>query len=135
MSPKEGGRFFPRAISKKQASDSGLALLLILLLAGWFLQDWLYLKLAVPILVLIMTAPAVFRPFAFVWLGFSGILGAIMSRVILSAVFFLMVVPLGALRRLMGKDAMRLSEFRKSEKSVFEVREREFSSADLEQPF
>jgi hypothetical protein len=128
-------KIFPRAITPKQASDSGLALLLILLLAGWFLQSWFYLKLAIPVLLLIMTVPVVFRPFAFVWLGFSNALGAVMSKLILSVVFFVLVVPIGALRRLLGKDAMRLSEFKKSGRSVLKVRDREFTAADIEQPF
>lgn len=135
MNPDEGERIFPHTLSKKQVSDSGLALLLILLLAGWFLQNWLYLKLAIFVLLLIMTIPAVFRPYAFLWLGFSNVLGAVMSKLILSVVFFALVVPIGALRRLIGKDAMRLSDFKKSAGSVFKIREREFTSADLERPF
>lgn len=135
MNPSERGKIFPRAISPKQASDSGLALLLILLLAGWFLQSWLFLKLAIPVLLLIMTLPVVFRPFAYLWLGFSNVLGAVMSKLILSVVFFALVVPIGVLRKLMGKDPMRLSDFKKSAGSVFKIREREFTSADLERPF
>ncbi len=48
--------------------------------------------------------PAALRPVHKVWMSIAIVLGAIMSRVILSLVFYLVVTPIGLLMRLFGKD-------------------------------
>ena len=46
--------------------------------------------------VVTMTAP---RPVAGLWLGFSHFLGTVVSKILLSAVFLLVVVPVGIVKR------------------------------------
>lgn len=41
------------------------------------------------------------------WMGLAEGLGFVMSRVILSAVFFLVLTPIALVRRLLGADALR----------------------------
>lgn len=41
------------------------------------------------------------------WMGLAVILGYIMTRVLLTLVFYLAVTPIGLIRRLMGKDPLR----------------------------
>ena len=41
------------------------------------------------------------------WMRFGMLLGAVMNRVVLSVVFFLVVLPTGLLMRVFGKDPMR----------------------------
>ena len=71
MSKNKLGKFFSRVVSKKQASDTGMAIVLILLLIGMFTQNDFYYKLAIPVLIMNMTFPMFYYPFAIVWLGFS----------------------------------------------------------------
>ena len=72
--PAEKGR-----ITKKQASDSGMALVLIALICFAVLRHDAWLWAAMAILVLDMIFPIIFKPFAFLWFGLSRILGTVMS--------------------------------------------------------
>lgn len=122
-------------ITKKQASDSGMALVLIALIcfAVLRLDVWLYAAMA--ILVTDMIFPIIFKPFAFLWFGFSRILGTVMSKIMLALVFFIVVFPMGMIRRILGKDSLRLHQFRKEKTSVFAERNHEYTAADLDKPY
>ena len=135
MSKKILWNYFPRTISKKQAADTGMAAVLILLLIGLFTQNNLYYKIAIPVLVINMTFPMFYYPFAVIWLGFSHILGTVVSKIILTIVYIIMVMPLGLIRRLLGKDSLQLSEFKKDTRSVMKTRDYIFSSKDIEKPY
>ena len=135
MSKLEIGNYFPRTISKKQASDTGMAAVLILLLIGLFTQNNIYYKIAIPVLIMNMTFPMFYYPFAIIWLGLSHILGTIVSKIILSIVYFVMVVPTGLFRRIIGKDSLQLSKFKKTSTSVMQTRDHNFSSEDIENPY
>jgi len=135
MSKLEIGNYFPRTISKKQASDTGMAAVLILLLIGLFTQNNIYYKIAIPVLIMNMTFPMFYYPFAIIWLGLSQLLGTIVSKIILSIVYFVMVVPTGLFRRIIGKDSLQLSKFKKANTSVMQTREYNFSSEDIENPY
>lgn len=135
MSTKNNGEYFPKTISKKQASDTGMAMVLILLLVGLFTENILYPKIAIIVLVVNMTFPMFFYPFAIVWLGFSTLLGTVVSKILLTIVYIIMVVPLGLFRRLIGKDTLQLSNFKKDTGSVMKTRNFVFTSKDIEKPF
>ncbi|MBF0259273.1 MAG: hypothetical protein HQK62_10620, partial [Desulfamplus sp.] len=64
--------------------DSGLALILILLIIAMITQKSLLLIPITILLVLVMTVPVVFRPFSIIWFGLSSILGHCSSVIILS---------------------------------------------------
>ena len=123
--------------TKEQCKDTGMAMVLILLIVAlWKHQNALtYIKIATGVLVLDMIYPPLFKPFAIVWFGFSHLLGMVMSRVILSLVFFAIVMPIGVLRRLMGKDSLQLKTFKAATTSVMTIRNHTFTAADLEKPY
>ena len=54
--------------------------------------------------------PAVLKPLYFVWMTFAAILGWVMTRVILSLVFYLIITPIGLLTRLIGEDFLALKK-------------------------
>lgn len=125
----------PRKITKKQASDTGMAFTLILLIIGWITGNILFLKIAVPVLVINMVMPIFFYPFAFFWFGLSNLLGMIMSKLILTLVYFVVVVPVALIRKLVGKDTLKLKEYKKGKETVFTARNYKFSPGDIEKPF
>ncbi|MBC8321078.1 MAG: hypothetical protein H8E34_10175 [Bacteroidetes bacterium] len=135
MSSEKTGKYFPTKISKKQASDTGMAIVLILLLVGLFAQNNLYYKIAIPVLVINMIFPMFFYFFAIIWLGISQLLGTVISKIILTIVYIIMVIPVGLFRRLLGKDSLQLSDFKKSSNSVMKMRNYNFSSKDIEKPY
>ena len=128
-------KYFPTALSKKQVSDSGMAAVLILLLIGYFTQNNIYYKIAIPALVLNMAAPMFYYPFAVIWLGLTTVLGEVVSRVLLSIIYFLILFPVGIFRKLSGKDSLQLNTFKKGKDSVMIIRNFSFSSKDIENPY
>jgi hypothetical protein len=126
---------FPTKISNKQAKDTGMAMVLILLLIGLFSGRIIYFKFAVGALVVDMIWPMAFYPFAVVWLGLSHFLGTIVSKILLTAVFFVMVVPVGLVRRMMSKDTLQLREFKKSTDTAMRIRDHVFVALDIERPY
>lgn len=122
-------------ITRDQSRDTGMAMVLLLLLGQVTFRRDAFLLAALVLHVANMVAPQVFRPVAVVWLGASHVVGAIVSRVLLSIVYALVVTPVGILRRAAGKDALRLRAFRVSDESVMVPRNHRCTSADLEKPY
>jgi hypothetical protein len=121
--------------SKDQAKDTGLALVLVCCIVFLVTKEQRLILLATGLQLLNMIAPALFKPLAKLWFGLSHILGTVMSKVMLTLVFFLLVTPMGLSRRLVGKDTLQLRRFGRDRTSVFRNREHLFTSADIEQPF
>lgn len=54
-----------------------------------------------------LTFPRALKPFHRVWMTIGEALGWVNSRIILSAVYYALILPIGVLRRLSGTDPMR----------------------------
>ena len=121
--------------SRDQARDTGMALTLFGLIVFFATREIRYATIATAILLLDMIWPSFFKPLAKVWFGLSHVLGTVMSKVILTLAFFLVLTPMGLLRSLLGKDPMRVRQFKQGTDSVFRVRDHTFTAADVEQPF
>jgi hypothetical protein len=126
---------FPKSVTSRECSDTGMAMVLICLLAGWFtgIRDW-FLG-AIILLIINMTWPTIYTWAAKGWLGFSHLLGTVMSKIILSLIFFIVVTPLALLRRALGHDPMALKKWKKGTESVFETRDHTYTPEEIEQPF
>ena len=118
-----------------QAKDTGLALVLILLIIEYIKRpNWLTVA-AMTVLVLVMTWPPLFKPLARIWFGFSHILGGVVSKVLLTLVFFIVVTPIGLIRKVFGADPMKLSIWKKSSNSVLVDRNHSYTKEDIEKPY
>ncbi len=82
-----------------------------------------------------MVSPRLFTPAGHVWFALSNLMGMVVSRLLISLAFYGVVTPVGLLRRKLGKDTLRLNQFKQGDESVFEVRDHTYSSSDVEQPF
>ena len=122
-------------ISKEMCKDSGLALVLICLISFQIWKLQFLILLAIAFLLVAMTYPPIFKPFARLWFGLSTALGTVVSKIILSVVFYTVVLPVGLIRRALGKDAMKTKIWKKDNSSVFRRREHRFSAKDLEHPY
>ena len=121
--------------NKDQAKDTGMARVLICLLLGYWGKFPKFLPVSLALLLITMTWPTAFRPLATLWFGLSHVLSSVVSRVILSVVFFLVVTPIGLIRRLTGADALKLKQWKQGHDSVFIVREGAIQGKDLENPY
>ena len=123
------------SLPRDRSRDTGLALVLLLLIAELSTGRRGLTIAAVVTLVVTMTAPLVFRPLSVVWFGFSHLLGTVMSKVLLTLVFYLIVTPIGVLRQLLGHDSLRLRAFKAAGTSVMHERHHVFQPGDLDKPF
>ena len=94
---------FSTSITKKRASDTGMAIILILLIIAMLTENNIYLIVAIPVLIINMIFPNFYFPFAVVWFGLSHLLGTFVSKIILTIVFIMMVLPVSLLRRFLKK--------------------------------
>ena len=118
-----------------QAKDTGLAIVLILLIIEYIQHpNWLVV-VAIAALVLTMTWPAVFKPLAKVWFVFSHLLGTIVSKIILSIVFFLIITPVGLIRKAFGYDPMKTKLWKNGSESILLDRQHQYTKEDLEKPY
>jgi Saxitoxin biosynthesis operon protein SxtJ len=127
--------FLKKPITKAQCSDTGMAVLLLLLLFSVTLKKGDLITVAIVVLVINMVFPQIYRPVALVWLGLSHLLGTVMSKILLTAVFFTVVTPVGLARRLLGKDSLKLNGFKAGRESVMLVRNHTFVGQDIEKPY
>jgi hypothetical protein len=120
---------------RTRAVDTGMAATLLCLLAGFFTGKLGWFYSAATVLVVNMTWPRAFVPASTIWFGFSALLGSVMSRVILSLVYYLVLTPVGLLRRAMRRDTLKIAAFKAGTESVFTTRAGRFVPKDLATPF
>jgi multisubunit Na+/H+ antiporter MnhG subunit len=130
-----GGGVFPTSISRTQCRDTGMAMTLIALIVAVATREPVWMYAAIAVLVVNMTVPVAFKPLGYLWFGLSGLMGAVVSRILLTVLFFVLVTPVGLWRRAMGKDTLRLRQWKKGKGSVFVVRDHTYVPQDVEQPF
>lgn len=87
--------------------------LIVIAAALLFSRDWnaswaIYILSAVgaALVSLGFVAPTVLKPVYVVWMTLAVVLGFIMTRIILTIVFFLVVTPIGLVLRMMGRDPL-----------------------------
>lgn len=86
----------------------GAVLILFAGLALWRGRASFPYLLACGILFIIsgLLLPAVLKPLQKVWMGFAVVMGFVMSRVILTLLFFGIVTPIAVMMKVLGKDLL-----------------------------
>jgi large-conductance mechanosensitive channel len=77
------------------------------ILSGSELRLWSFI-LAIIFLIMGITKSRFLTPLNIAWIKFGELLGVIISPVIMGLVYFLVVLPIGILMRVLGKDLLRL---------------------------
>jgi hypothetical protein len=102
--------------NQKQSSDRffGLTFFVVfLIIALWPLLKHGPIRLpvlgiALGFLGISLLAPALLGPLNRLWLKFGALLHSITSPIILGIMFYLVILPIGLIMRLLGKDLLRL---------------------------
>ncbi len=118
-------------MSEKWIRDTGLVGALVLLFLGIKYNPGFLVASFVFLLVTLLVPKALY-PVAYLWLMLTKVLAAIVPKIFFGLVFFVVIVPVGIIRRILGKDRV----IRKGgEESVFFIRNHKYVKADLETPF
>ena len=127
--------FLPVDVSNKECADTSMAMTLISLLVILYTKSLTLLPLPIGLLLLGMVWPRAYSLLARLWLGISLLLGSVMSRVVLSIIFIVVVTPIALVMRLFGHDPMRRKAWKKGTESTFVSRGDLVEAKDLEHPF
>ncbi len=109
---------------KKTGISVGIVLILISLLL-WYLgkTSFIYFSIIGGLFVILsFIAIPVLRPFHKLWMMLALLMGFVMSRVILTLLYYLVLTPIGLLAKLVGKKFIPLG-FDKNAKTYWEKRE------------
>lgn len=121
--------------SKKQLTEAGIVAAILLLITGYYLKSNFGLVISLAILFISLIWPLLLFPFAVIWFNLSEVLGIVVSRIILSVIFFMIVVPTGMIRKIMGKDTLSLRKFKRDNQSVLKTRNHIYQAEDLIKPY
>ncbi|MFY0626732.1 MAG: hypothetical protein JXR07_10565 [Reichenbachiella sp.] len=123
------------SVSKNQILEFGLVAMLVVSAIAYWTENW-NLILAVAFFSLVLTiSPIIVKPLAIFWYGLSRVLNGVSSKLILGFVFFLVITPIGLIRRMVNSDTLKLNEFRKGKKSVLHERNHLYSAEDFNKTF
>lgn len=121
--------------SNEQAKEFGLIAVLVTSFLAFHFRDYNYIKIAFLLTLLTILLPRVFYPLSFCWFSLGRILGNISSYIILGGIYFVVVVPIGLIRRISGKDSLQLKQFKKNRYSAMTDRSHVFDDTDLMNSF
>ncbi|HJZ41534.1 MAG TPA: SxtJ family membrane protein [Bacteroidales bacterium] len=124
-----------KTISKKQCTDTGMIMVLIAVGLGLFLENSVFQIIAVILVIIDLLVPWCYYPLAVVWFGMSHLLGILTSGILLSIIFFVVVAPVGIIRRISGKDRLTLKQFKKDKGTAFISRLHKYVPDDLAHPY
>ncbi len=124
-----------KPVSKKQTIEFALVAILVALFLSLYFKTNTGVKVAFVITVVAILVPVIFYPFALIWFGLSNILGAISSRVLMTIIFFVLVAPIGLIRKLFEKDNLKINQFKKGSQSVMENRNHLYKESDITNTF
>jgi hypothetical protein len=91
--------------------------------------------IAIIILIIILIYPLIFKPVVYVWLQISTVMGCFISKFILLLVFYLLITPVGFVRRIMGFDDLNIKGFKNDSLSAMLVLNKEETDNNLKHQF
>ena len=103
---------------KKDLRTFGYTIGIILFMVSavlFYYDNYLYQKLTIIAVVFIglgLVLPLLLKPVYLLWMIFAVIVGWIMTRIILSIVFYIIITPIGLIARLMGEDFLNLKKIK-----------------------
>ncbi|MGC1392449.1 MAG: hypothetical protein WA816_15545 [Bacteroidales bacterium] len=122
-------------ITEKQSVEFGLVTILVTILLAIYLKQSYFVIAALFLTLVTLIVPVIFNPFAAIWFWLSRILSYVGSRVLLTIVFFIVVTPVGLIRRFLKRDNLNIDQFKKSTKSVLTDRDHIYTAADFTDTF
>ena len=104
----------------------GIVLMIIAGLLFWKEKEssQIFFGVGAIILLTTITIPVILKPVYSIWMVLGIIIGWIMTRIILSLLFYIILTPIGLVLRLFGKQVLEL-RWNKSEQSYWNYRIKE----------
>jgi cytochrome b subunit of formate dehydrogenase len=127
--------------SEKDLRNFGLSVGGVLVIIGLVLLYFskvsypFFLAVGGILILLGLIIPKILLPFQKIWMAFAIVLGFIMTRIILSILFYLIITPIGLIAKLFKKDFLD-RKIQKDKASYWNYREiKEYQKIDTERQF
>ena len=128
---KQKRTIFYSDISKEQTKEFGMLVVLVTAFFAFYFKKNNLAPVIFILSLLTLVIPLIFYPFAFIWFGFSKIMGKLSTGILLGIVFFIIVSPVGMIRQMMRLDGLKIKQFKKTTDSVMVNREHIYADSDL----
>lgn len=115
--------------NKSKALETLLVLAGAMIVVFWISPKKIYLLVALLFVFIGVASPYLAGKISWLWLKFAELLGAVMSKIILSVVYFVFLVPIAIIYRLTKKNPL----FLKRQKDTYYIRRNKlYSPKDIE---
>lgn len=114
---------------KEKSLETLLLLSGALVVAFWITNKKIFLLLSLILVFIGISSPWLSQKISWLWLKFSEALGFVMSKVILSVVFFIFLLPLSLMQKIFKKDSLSL---KRKNTSYYSERNHSYNGKDLE---
>ena len=115
--------------NKSKSLETILVLVGILIILFWIYHKKIFLLASLLLILIATTSDFLTKKISFLWLKFSETIGKIMSKVMLSVVYIVILVPIAFLFRLTGKDQLQM---KKKKDSYYFGRDHLYTKNDIE---
>jgi hypothetical protein len=115
--------------NKAKSLETILVLVGALIIAFWITQKKIFILLALLLIVIGISSSYLTGKISWVWLKFSELIGGVMSKVILSVIYFIFLVPIALLYQLTKKDNLSL---KRKKGSYYIERNHTYLAKDME---
>ena len=125
-----------KEITRESVLETIAVLALACLIAGHLLRERPlagkgFLAAATLLLAVGLFAKPVARLIARAWLGLAGALGAVNSRILLGAIFYLFLTPIALLARLFRRDFLHLNKRSGAARTYWQPRDHTYTDKDI----
>lgn len=114
---------------KEKSLETLLVLVGALIVIFWVSSKKIYLLVALLLIFIGIISPFLSAKISGAWLKLAELIGSVMSKIILSLVFFIILVPIALLYRLTKKNPLFL---KRQEGSYYIIRNKQYSPKDIE---
>ena len=125
---------------KNDLRKFGITLGMILIIISGFLfwkekeSFQIFLTVGAVLCIIGVVIPVILKPIYWIWMIFANILGWIMTRVILSLLFYMIITPIGFISRLFGKQFLEL-KWNRTNRTYWNYRSDKPEKGDYEKQF
>ena len=115
--------------NKAKSLETLLVLVGAMVVIYWISPKKIYLLVALLFILIGIASPFLSAKISWVWLKFAELIGAVMSKVILSVIYFVVLVPIALIQRLTQKNPLFL---KRQSGSYYVDRNKQYSPKDIE---
>lgn len=115
--------------NKEKSLETLLVLVGALIVVYWIYPKKIYLLIAMAFILIGIVSPFLSEKISWVWMKFAELLGGVMSKILLSLIYYVILVPIALVYRLTQKNHLFL---KRKEGSYYIDRNKKYDPKDIE---